>query len=93
MPVLSEKDVLEGRRDAMNHVDDLIAVGNGKRAAGTEIILDVDDDQHIRRSYVHHPGNSIPSWQALLHHGKILIGQLLRGRHLVIKRTAHLMQF
>ena len=52
MPVLREDDVLKQRRDAMDGLDNGIAIGNGKRTAGAEVVLHVDDDQNIvlRRS-------------------------------------------
>ena len=54
MPVLGKNDVLESRRDPVNDVDDLVAIGDGKRATRTEIILNIDHDQHIRGSRLHH---------------------------------------
>ncbi len=47
VPVLREDDVLETRRDGMDDRNDGVAVGNGKRTAGAEIILHVDDDENV----------------------------------------------
>jgi len=35
--------VLKARRDAVNDIDHCIAIGNCQRAAGTEVVLHVDD--------------------------------------------------
>ena len=53
MPVLRENNVLKSWRDAVNDVDDLVAIGHGKRASGTKIILNIDHDQHVRGSRLH----------------------------------------
>jgi hypothetical protein len=37
----------------MDHFDHGVAVGNGQRAAGTEIILYVDDQEHVLRGNLH----------------------------------------
>jgi hypothetical protein len=47
MPVLGEDDVLEQRRNAMDRVDYGIAIGNGERTAGAEVVLHVDNDQNV----------------------------------------------
>ena len=44
VPVLGEDNVLKERGDAMDCRDYGVALGNGKRAAGAEIILHVDDE-------------------------------------------------
>ena len=44
VPVLGEDDVLEERGNAMDCRDYSIAIGNGKRATGAEIILHVNDE-------------------------------------------------
>jgi len=49
MPVLSQNDVLKSRRDAMDGRDYLVAARNSKRAAGTKIILHVDDEENVVR--------------------------------------------
>ena len=53
MPVLSKNDVLESRRDAMDGRDDLVAAGNGERAAGAKIILHVDNEEDVVRIDLH----------------------------------------
>ena len=45
MPVLRQHDMIESRDQVVDQRHDLVATGNRKRAAWTEIILDVDDDQ------------------------------------------------
>ena len=50
MPILGLDNMLELRRNAMNHVDHGIAIGHGQRAAQTEIVLNVDNDQYVLRS-------------------------------------------
>jgi hypothetical protein len=47
VPVLGEDDVGKERRDAMDRFDDRIAFGNGERAAGAEVVLDVDDYENV----------------------------------------------
>ena len=54
MPVLSQDDVLERRRNAMNDLDDLVAVGNSERSTRTKIILNIDHDQRTRGTRLHH---------------------------------------
>ena len=41
------------RRNAMYRRNHLVAVRNGKRAAGTKIVLHVDDNQNIVRIDLH----------------------------------------
>jgi hypothetical protein len=53
VPVLREHDVLEERRNTMDRLDHRIAIGNGQRAAGAEIILHVHDDEHVFLSNAH----------------------------------------
>jgi hypothetical protein len=43
VPVLGEDDMREKRSDATDGLDDGIAIGNCESAAGTKIVLDVDD--------------------------------------------------
>jgi len=47
MPVLDENDVLEMLGGAMNGFDDGIAVGDGERTAGAEIILNVSHEEDV----------------------------------------------
>ena len=53
VPVLGEDDVLEMLRGAVDGVDDGIAVGNGERAAGAEVVLHVDDQEDVGGSDLH----------------------------------------
>jgi len=53
VPVLSENDVLEARRGAMDGLDDFVSAGNGERSAGTKIILHVDDEENVVRIDLH----------------------------------------
>jgi len=48
MPVLGDDDVLELAREAIDERHDLVAALHFERAAGTEVVLHVDDDQAIR---------------------------------------------
>ena len=45
MPVLREHDVVEARREPVDERHDLVAARHGERAAGHEIVLEVDDHQ------------------------------------------------
>src|SRR5438132_1133891 len=47
VPVLGEDDVPEGRRDAVDDRDDLVAAVHRQRAPGDEAVLDVDDQEHV----------------------------------------------
>ncbi len=53
VPVLGEDDVLEVLRGAVDRVDDGIAVGNGERPAGAEVVLHVDDEEDVVGSDLH----------------------------------------
>jgi hypothetical protein len=45
MPVLGQDDMLEGGDQPVDDRDDLMASRDGERAAGTEIVLNIDDDE------------------------------------------------
>ncbi len=45
MPILCQQDVFEAWRDAVDDRNHLVAAFDGKRAAGQEIVLDVDDEK------------------------------------------------
>jgi len=47
MPVLSKGDVAKTLLQAIDQRNDLIAVLNRKRAAGAEVILQIDDDEGV----------------------------------------------
>jgi hypothetical protein len=47
MPVLREHDVREFGRQRIDQRHNFIAAWHGKAAAGTEIVLDVDNEKHI----------------------------------------------
>ena len=53
MPVLDENDVLEQRRDAMDGRNHLVSAGNGKRATGAKVVLDIGDDENVVRIDLH----------------------------------------
>ena len=63
VPVLGEDDVGEVRRDAMDRLDDGVAIGHGERAAGAEVILYVDDEEDVSGEDLHrgHGDASLPS--------------------------------
>ncbi len=52
VPILRQHDMGERRGEAVDERHDLIAARNGKRTAGHEIILHVDNEQHIARADV-----------------------------------------
>src|SRR5690606_27167700 len=57
MPILRQHHVLEAPRKPVDERHDLVAARNGKRAARTEIILNVDDQQDVAiADLVHHMG-------------------------------------
>jgi hypothetical protein len=45
MPVLREDDIPEARAQAIHERHDLMAARHGERAAGHEVVLQIDDDQ------------------------------------------------
>ena len=47
MPVLRQNDMAEGLGEPVDRRDHRIAVGHGERAAGQEIVLNVDDDEDV----------------------------------------------
>ena len=47
MPILREHDVAEVFREPVDDCYDLIALRYGKCAAGTEVVLHIDYDEHI----------------------------------------------
>ncbi len=49
MPVLGKNNMLKPGRNAVDHIDDRVTIRHSKRAAGTEIILYIDDDKYILR--------------------------------------------
>src|SRR5258705_6506670 len=53
MPVLRQHDVIEALSKAIDDRDHGIAVANRQRTAAAEIILHVDDQQHIVVAYLH----------------------------------------
>src|SRR6516162_512341 len=58
MPVLGQDDMREFAGQPVDHGNDLVALRNGKRAARTEIILHVDDNQYISIAPFHCPPRS-----------------------------------
>ena len=53
VPVLGEDDVLEMLGGAMDGLDDGVAIGNGERATGAEVVLHVDDEKDVVWSDLH----------------------------------------
>jgi hypothetical protein len=47
VPVLGEEDVGEAAAEAVDEGDDLVAVLDGEMAAGTEVVLQVDDEESV----------------------------------------------
>jgi hypothetical protein len=47
MPILGQHDMVEAFGKAIDDRHHGIAVGNRKRATGAEIVLHIDDQQHI----------------------------------------------
>jgi hypothetical protein len=43
MPVLAGYDKRKKRRQPVRDLDDLVSLPDGERAAGTEVILEIDD--------------------------------------------------
>ena len=68
MPVLGQDDVFEALCEAVDHRDDLVSFRNRQRAAGTEIVLHVDDDQRFVRHVVSlagpYPGHEFAVWDS-----------------------------
>ncbi len=44
MPVLSEKNMLKGRSNPANDLDDFVTSSHGKSSTRAEVILHIDDD-------------------------------------------------
>src|ERR1700751_3225258 len=61
MPVLGKNDVLEPRRDPLNHRNHRIAVRHRQRPSGAEIILHVDNQKYVLRGDFHAPRGSCSS--------------------------------
>ena len=53
MPVLSEGDVLEERRDSVDWFNDRVSARNGQLPAGTEVVLYVDDYEDVLWGALH----------------------------------------
>src|SRR5580698_61663 len=53
VPILSENNVLERWSDAVNDLDDAVAIGHGKRSAGTEVVLRVNYYQYVLPGDLH----------------------------------------
>jgi hypothetical protein len=53
VPILREHNVLEPWRDVEDRVDDGIAISDSQRAAGTKVVLYVDDYQDVMRGDLH----------------------------------------
>jgi hypothetical protein len=53
MPVLREHNMLESRRDAVDDVNHRGPIRNGKRAAGTEIVLYVNNKENVLAINLH----------------------------------------
>ena len=49
VPVLGEHHVLEARCQRVDRTDDRIAIWDGERATRQEVVLDVDEKEHVRR--------------------------------------------
>jgi hypothetical protein len=47
MPVLSQHDVFEARRERVDDRNDLVAPLYREPAAGTEVVLHIDDDEGV----------------------------------------------
>jgi hypothetical protein len=59
MPVLRQHDVREPPRERVDHRHNLVAARNCQRAAGSidsgaEVVLQVDDEQHVGGGVEHH---------------------------------------
>jgi hypothetical protein len=53
VPILGENDVTEPRRDAVNGRNYSVAVSNGERAGGAEVVLHIDDQEYVMGSDFH----------------------------------------
>src|SRR5579859_8111528 len=53
MPVLSREHMGEMPGDAVRHRHDRLALRHRERAGGAEVVLGVDDDQHIMPGEMH----------------------------------------
>jgi hypothetical protein len=54
MPILRQRDMIEALGEPVDDRHDRVAVADCERAARTEIVLHVDDEQQILiRSYLH----------------------------------------
>jgi hypothetical protein len=53
VPVLGEDDVLEVLRDFVDGRDDRVSACDGKRPAGAEVVLHVDDEEDVVGGSVH----------------------------------------
>jgi hypothetical protein len=60
MPILCENNVLELRRDPIDDSDHGVPIGHSQRAAGTKIVLYVDDDQDVLRGNLHWVSEAFP---------------------------------
>src|SRR5690606_32369188 len=59
VPVLGQDHVLEAPREPVYQRHDGIALGHGERAAGAEIVLDVDDEEDVGRAWRDRFGHSL----------------------------------
>ena len=55
VPVLGERRMRKARAEAIHHRYDLVAAGNGERAARAEIILEIDDEEKVSVGGLHRP--------------------------------------
>jgi hypothetical protein len=53
MPILRQHHMVEVLREPVDNGHDRIAIGHGQRATRAEIILHIDDQQHVIRFYLH----------------------------------------
>ena len=54
MPVLREHDMRETSRERVDDGYDLVAAGNSQRAAGAEVVLQVDDEKCVGGGIEYH---------------------------------------
>ena len=66
MPVAGRHDRFEAGRQGVGHRYRRVAVGDGQRAAGHEVVLQINDDQRIHRLLRGHWGirrPRVPPWR------------------------------
>src|SRR4051812_14149617 len=85
MPVLGQHHMIEAFSETIDDRHHCIAAGHCERAAGTEIVLHVDDDKHIILAWSHlHCG----PWfvcRLTLAHGKFKMKQPTPIYHVILR--------